>query len=58
MSTETVEVFENIGDNIIEFETKEEFDRYYRHRVFAATFLPILNFLPIFAAKNLFLPKL
>lgn len=30
MSTETVEVFENIGDNIIEFETKEEFDRYYK----------------------------
>ena len=27
---ETIEVFENIGDNVIEFETKEEFDRYYK----------------------------
>ena len=27
---ETIEVFENIGDNVIEFETKEEFERYYK----------------------------
>ena len=28
--TESVEVFENIGDNVVEFESKEEFDRYYK----------------------------
>lgn len=29
MSTEDVNIFENIGDNPINFETKEEFIRYY-----------------------------